>query len=138
MTSESTLRDISGGKALFDWFGRVPHFHDAEVLEITLSNKGPSTLRVHTWEITDKVNAQGYFFLDKHVVVTITLEEVTQVALDDFNLPGIIGFLEIMKIEGGYRFTWDASYGVTGSLQAKQARFDLAPGKPSGSSSAIA
>ena len=34
MAANSVLQDIPGGKALFDWFGRVPRFHDAELLEI--------------------------------------------------------------------------------------------------------
>ena len=33
--SGSALHDIPGGEALFDWFGRVPRFHDAKLLEIT-------------------------------------------------------------------------------------------------------
>ena len=35
----SILHDIPGGKALVDWFGRVPSFHDAELLEITFPGK---------------------------------------------------------------------------------------------------
>ena len=130
MTSESILHDIPGGKALLEWFGRVPHFHDAEVLDIVLASQRPSILRIHTWNMTNEVDAQGYFILEKHAVVVITLEEATQVTLYNFDLPGIIGFLEITKNEAGYLFDWDASYGVAGTLQARRASFDLVPGKP--------
>jgi hypothetical protein len=129
-TSPSVLLEIPGGKALFDWFARVPRFHDAELLEIDLSSNGPSMLRLHAWQITDEVDAEGYFVLDKNVVVTITLREVTQVALNDFNLPAIIFVLEIERTAEGYRISWDASYGAEGSLQANEVRFDLMPGKP--------
>jgi hypothetical protein len=49
MTSEAILHELSGGEALFKWFGRVPHFHDANLLQINLSNQEPCFLRVHTW-----------------------------------------------------------------------------------------
>jgi hypothetical protein len=130
MTSEAVLREIPGGEALVDWFGRAPDFHDANLLEINLSNQGTGALRIHTWNMTKQTDEKGYFILDKHVVVTITLEEVTEVAINDFNLPGIIGSLEIMKSADGYRFEWDASYGAAGSICCRGASFDLQPGKP--------
>ena len=130
MTAETTLLEIPGGKVLFDWFGHVPSFHDAELLEINLVSKGLSTLRIHTWEMTDKVDTRGYFALDRHVVVTITLEEVTHVDLVDFNMPGIIGGLQVTKIDEDVQFAWDGSYGVAGVLRAKKAYFDLKAGKP--------
>jgi len=34
----------SRGEALVEWFGRVPRFHDAELLEITFSGKGAGLL----------------------------------------------------------------------------------------------
>lgn len=37
---KSKLLDIPGGDALVEWFGRVPRFHDAELLEINVSGKG--------------------------------------------------------------------------------------------------
>jgi hypothetical protein len=130
MTSHSILQGIPGGAALFDWFGRVPRFHDAKLLEIALSSNKPSTLRIHAWEITDQVDPQGYFVLDKNVVVTITLHRVMRVALSDFSLPAIIGFFEITKTESGYQLAWDVSYGVEGSIAAEQLSIELSPGIP--------
>jgi hypothetical protein len=88
--TNTTFSEIPGGQTLIDWFAHVPRFHDANLLEITLASKGTSTLRIHAWRMTDKVDDRGYYVLDKHVVVAIDLEEVTYVALTDFNLPGII------------------------------------------------
>jgi hypothetical protein len=130
MTDEAILQDIPGGRALLDWFGRVPRFHDANLLAITLNSKGLSVMRVHTWQMTNKVDARGYIELDKHVVVTITLEEVTDVTLTEFNLPGIIFDLEITKVDESMQLAWGGSYGVSGTLRAKKIRFDLQPGKP--------
>jgi hypothetical protein len=121
---------VPGGPTLIEWFGRVPHFHDAELLEINLASQGKSTLRIHAFRMTDEVDERGYYVLDKHVVVTITLEGVTHVSLNDFNLVGIIGDLEVIAVPGGVQLAWDGSYGVQGTLCAQQMRIDLQPGKP--------
>jgi hypothetical protein len=55
----------------------VPRFHDAELFEITFFGKGAGRLCIHAWNMTDKVDAQGYFVLDKHAVVTLALEGVS-------------------------------------------------------------
>ena len=125
MTSEAILRDLPGGKALLSWFGCVPRFHDANLLEINLLSDRPSA-----WTMTDQTDARGHFILDKHVTVTIFLDEVTQVSLNDFNLRGIIGTMEIIRIDDAYQVAWDVAYGVEGSIRAKQMRFELVPGRP--------
>ncbi len=130
MGETSILDDLPGGRTLFDWFGCTPRFHDAELLEITLSSNGQSTLRIHAWVMTDEVDSQGYFVQDKHVVVTVTLDQVTHVALSDFHLEGIIYDLRITRVDDGYQFSWGGSYGVEGTLRAKQVSFDLCAGKP--------
>ena len=117
--TDTALHGIPGGQALIEWFGHVPHFHDAYLLDITLATKGPSTLRVHAFQITDRVDDQGYFILDKHVVVIFSLDEVSCVALTDFNLPGIIFDLEITHGDLGFELVWSGSYGVSGTLRAQ-------------------
>jgi hypothetical protein len=87
-------------------------------------------MRVHTWQMTNKVDARGYIELDRYVVVTITLEEVTDITLTEFNLPGIIFDLEVTKADESMQLAWSGSYGAAGTLRAKKMRFDLQPGKP--------
>lgn len=127
----STLHGIPGVEALVEWFGRMPRFHDAELLEISFSSKGAGVLRVHAWNMTDEVDAQGYFVLDRHVVVTLALDGVSTIDCADFHMvPGIIFDLEITKVDEHFRIEWSASYGVTGSVTAKQVQITLEPGKP--------
>ncbi len=128
--ADDAWASIPGGLALVEWFGRVPRFHDANLLEITLASRGPSVLRIHTWETTNKVDDRGYYILDKHVIVTITLNSVTDIALVDFDLPGIIFDFEVTSREGAYEIEWSGSYGVNGRLRAKRMHIDLQPGKP--------
>ena len=130
--SGSALHDIPGGEALFDWFGRVPRFHDAELLEIIFSGKGSGLLRIHAWNMTNKVDARGHFVLDKHVVVTLALEGVSVISCTSFDMvPAIIFDLEITSLDQGFRLEWSASYGVSGSISAKEVRITLEPGEPS-------
>jgi hypothetical protein len=130
MGNISILHEIPGAKALSDWFDGTPQFHDANLLEIILASDGQSTLRIHMFEMTDKVDPQGHYVLDKHAVVTVTLDQVTQIALSHFNLPGIILDLSITREDDSYQFSWEGSYGVEGTLRAKQISFDLRAGKP--------
>jgi hypothetical protein len=130
MREPSILDELPGGSALIDWFGHVPSFHDAELLEIELFSTKSSTLKIHTWMITEELDSQGYFVLDKHVVVTITMDQVINVTLSDFNLVGIIGHLSMTKVSDAYQFAWDVSYGVQGTIRARQARIAIHPGKP--------
>jgi hypothetical protein len=128
--SATVLTTIPGGRALVEWFGRTPNFHDAELQEINLASSGLSTLRLHTWEITNTVDSRGYFVLDKHVLVKFTLAEVSYVALDHFNLPGIVFDLEITDANGAYQVRWSGSYGVEGTLKAKRMCIDFSLVEP--------
>lgn len=129
--SRSILHDLPGGQALFDWFGRVPRFHDAYLLALKLSSAGPSLIRIHGWNMTGEVDADGYFVLDRHVVVTMELDDVSAFDCADYDvMPGIIGDLEIRRVGGRFQIAWDASYGVAGSVTARQVRISLQPGKP--------
>lgn len=38
--------------------------------------------------MTGKIDEAGHYVLDKPAVVTVTLNDVTDIALSDFNLPG--------------------------------------------------
>ena len=38
--------------------------------------------------MTGKTDETGHYVLDKPAVVTVTLNDVTDIALSDFNLPG--------------------------------------------------
>ncbi|HVJ40509.1 MAG TPA: hypothetical protein VM639_03380 [Dongiaceae bacterium] len=127
----SVLKDVPGSEALVRWFGRLPRFHDAYLLEISFFGKGSGLLRIHAWNMTDQVDAQGYFVLDKHAVVILALEGVNAINLTDCDmLPGIIFDLEITKAGEHFRIEWSESYGVNGFIIAKQIQVTLEPGQP--------
>jgi len=81
--------------------------------------------------MTNEGNANGYFVLDKHAVVTLALEGVSAVNCADFDMvPGVILDLKITKVDGHLRVEWSASYGVNGFVTARHASISLIPGKP--------
>lgn len=121
---------IEGAKALIDWFGFVPNFHDAELLDIELFSNRSGRLCLHAFRMTDKVDEKGNYILDRHVLVTLTLEEVREMSLDYFELIGIVSRLRVTKTGNGYRVEWESSYGVDGAIVAKNIRIDFEEWRP--------
>jgi len=88
---------IPGGPELLAWFGRPPSFHDAEIVNLQLNRRAPSTVAIHTWTMTDRVDQRGYFILDRHAVVTFTLEDIVDLQLDGFSHQNVIGHLHLRR-----------------------------------------
>jgi len=124
------LDSIAGAQELYDWFGYWPGFYDAEVLKLSLNIGEPSSLVVHTWEMTNKVNAQGFYELTKHVVVEFTLEGVSCVNYGDLWEHSILLDLGTEKTEQGFRLDFSAAYGLGGTIEAQGLSLRLTPGKP--------
>ena len=112
------------------WFGQWPSFHDAEILELHLDRAGRSWIKVHAWNMTDKVSAEGHCVLDKHAVVTFLLEGLTELELEGFSSQNVISGLQVERVEHGFRLTLDPCYGLAGTFEAAKASVDLTPGKP--------
>ena len=128
---EELLASVPGARDLVEWFGRMPHFHDAELRSISLSSTGPSLLQIYAFNMTDKVDDKGFFILEKHAAVTVKLTDVTAIDLGDFDMqPGIIFGMEFSKVDGEFRISWDSSYGVSGAIRAKLISVSIQPGKP--------
>ncbi|PYU66782.1 MAG: hypothetical protein DMG49_21005 [Acidobacteria bacterium] len=92
MTTIESL--IVGSEKLTRIFGYWSSFHDAEVLELHFwrgniqTDKGiydfpVLTLKIHVWELTNKVDAQGFFVLQCHTLTTLRFYDV-----DDFQMQG--------------------------------------------------
>jgi len=85
---------IVGSEKLTTIFGYWPSFHDAEVLELHFwrgdiqTDKGiydfpVLTFKIHVWELTNKVDPQGYLVLQHHMLTTLKFYDV-----DDFQMQG--------------------------------------------------
>ena len=130
----SIYNTIPGGKELLEWFGQVPSFHDAEILDLHLRREGASTLRIHAWNMTSKVK-NGYFVLEKHAVVEFAIGGIVNLELDDFNHQNAIDGLTLSRVKYDenleiYEVLLEPAYGMAGFIQAIELSVSHRPGKP--------
>lgn len=121
---------IEGFRALADWFGGVPSFHDGYVLGLKLEFPGVAELSLHGWAMTDRVDDRGYFELEKHFVATFRLTGVSALQLEDFDEGAILMGLGVREEAGLIQLDLDPVIGVGGFLRAKDISVTFVPGKP--------
>jgi hypothetical protein len=131
----SALPDIPGGAELIDWFGFTPHFHDANVLSVAFAKDGRGEIRIHAWRMTDQTDDRGYFILDKHAVVTLSLEGIREINLGIVHDLGGIHDLSLSATKDGFRIDWENSCGtggpgIDGSTHARRVSVSFVPGEP--------
>jgi hypothetical protein len=131
MNIDELITAIPSAHKLLDWYGRCPSFHDAEVVRIVLDLRGTSELTIHAFATTNSLDSQGCYVTEKHALVNLKLQDVFHLKLDGFNHQNVIFSLEIEKAEQGFELVIVSSYGVEGSIFARQLEFDLKPGLPS-------
>jgi hypothetical protein len=133
MDYTDTLKDVAGAQAIIEWFGCIPHCHDAHLNEIHLSANGPSRLKVAAFNMTDKVDDKGCYVLEKHAVVVIELCSITTVNLRAFRSPTILRYMEISRtkgeLESEFILVWAGVFGEEGAITARDLRLILEPGK---------
>lgn len=120
---------IEGSGQLTSIFGYWPSFHDAEVIEFNLwrGDVDPDvgryvfpvlTTKVHLWELTSEVNAQGYLVSRHHTLATLRFHEVDELKMADFNHQNAILGLNITTEERadsgphGFRVAFDPAFGM--------------------------
>ena len=130
MPLEPELNAIAGAQDLYDWFGYWPSFHDGEVIEMQLCRSSFSSIKIHTWETTKEVDAQGYNVMTKHVVVEFLFKGISSLSLSGFNDQNVLFGLALEKADGGFRLIPDECYGLAGTIEASEISIRLAPGKP--------
>ena len=121
---------VPGALDLYNWFGYWPSFHDAEILDITLSRKGLSAVRVHIFHRTNRVDENRFYILEKHVVVTFLLKGITDCNLEGFSHQNVVSCIQLNIAADGYVLRLGPCFGVAGSISATDVRIQLVPGKP--------
>ena len=81
--------------------------------------------------MTKQVDSNGYYEQIKHALVDFTLEGVSALNLEDPLDHSILFDLGIDKTESGFRLSFDASYGLSGTIEARGLSLHITPGKPS-------
>ncbi len=85
---------IRNHEAVVSFFGRWPSFHDANVLAYEQGADSIS-LTLHTWLMTDQVDAKGYFVLRNHALVTLRFDGLSDVQMDAFGSGNILFGLQM-------------------------------------------
>lgn len=127
-STEEITGSIDGAQAVLDWFGCWPSFHDAEIVELHLSRRGPSRLRILNWRVNWQVVEDGYYRREKEAVVTFVFDRITDLKLEDFSQQNVIFGLRIEKSEGGIRLILAPCYGISGFIEAAAVSVEVAPG----------
>jgi|SRR5579863_40807 hypothetical protein len=125
------VQTITGAQELFDWFGYWPSFHDAEVVRFRLEAGAPSSLVIRTWEMTNQVDAKGFYELRKHVVVEFSIEAISTINVQELLAHSILLDLAVDKTELGFQLSFTAAYGLSGTIEARRLSLHIRPGKPS-------
>ena len=101
---------IDGSEKLTSIFGRWPSFHDAEVVELHLW-RGDSisershprfpvlTAKIHLWELTNEIDARGYYVLRNHTLATLRFHDVFDLEIKGFSNQNMIFGLPITPQE---------------------------------------
>ena len=118
---------IPGAQRLYEWFGYWPDFHEAEVVSLLLQRSEPSELCVHTWHMSNRVDANGSYVLERHVLVRFLLGGIESLNLDGFNRQNVLGEL-VLSAEGeGFRIELSPCYGMAGSIVARDISIAIEP-----------
>jgi hypothetical protein len=118
--AKATIDQLEGGAALCEWFEGQPSFHDATLRELELRQGAPGRLVAETFRMERETDANGYFLLTKHVVVTLTLHDLVEVELFEFMEAGIMSGLDIERDDSGISLVFESSYGVHGRIKVKR------------------
>jgi hypothetical protein len=129
-TLPTELEGVKGAQELLDWFGYWPNFHDAEVTSVQLNRAGTSSLAVHVWQTTDRVDAQGYFARQKHAVVSFLLSGISELELAEFNHQNVLGSLNLTSKDSAFELTLESIYGLAGKVTALRVEINFVPGEP--------
>jgi hypothetical protein len=119
--------NIEGTNCLIDWFGYWPDFHDAEVLELLLSRESTSHIKLHFWNTSSETNTDGTYKTNNDAIVTITMTDITDTDLQNFNHQNVIESLQLSKTEEGIKLELSPCYGVTGYIIATAVKFSIEP-----------
>jgi hypothetical protein len=129
MALSPALESIRGAQELYDWFGYWPDFHDAVVTKLHLC-LGASLLAIHTWKMTNRVDAKGFYETEMHVAVEFDLEGITAATLNDLWENSILLDLTINRIDNGFRLDLLSAYGLSGTIEAETLSLHITPGAP--------
>ena len=126
------MENILGADKVIAWFGKWPSFHDAKLLELHLHHTGRSSMKIHAFNMTNRVDAQGNFVSEKHTIVTFVFEGLKELKLNEneLSVPNTILDFTLEYRGGKFLLAFDTCDGFVVAFEAATVTVDLLPGKP--------
>lgn len=123
--------EIPGVDAVVAWFGQWPSFHDAEILSVHINRGGLSVIRIHTWNLSTKVDRTGHFVREREAILVFEFVGIKTLELqgEDADSQNVIQGLVIERTEQGYRLGLSPCYGIAGEMTVEQLTVHVEPGR---------
>ena len=111
---------IRNHEAVLECFGRWPSFHDANVVAYQLSDD-VITLTLHTWLLTNELDAKGYFVLTNHGLVSFRFDGLHDVQMETFRSQNILFGLQFSRCPppASFRVELDSVMDMSGAFSAR-------------------
>lgn len=123
------LEAMPGGRKLSEWFGFATDFHDAPLVGIDLQGS-TAKLTIEAFRMTSDTDSRGFYILDRHATVTLTLSGVRRAAITS-ELPTTLLELAMRRVagsgEGELEVAFDDVMGAGGSIFATSAAIEFVP-----------
>ncbi|KAA0698461.1 hypothetical protein DTW90_15280 [Neorhizobium sp. P12A] len=135
---EHAWKAFPGGDELTAYFGHIPIFHDGEITQVILNRRSTSRISIHIW-------GMGNGEVGKHAVVTLLIDDIIDLELENFSHQNVIGdliirpLLERCERSIYYPRKWlntDVEiefvpiYGLNGVIRAGSVALEFVRGKP--------
>lgn len=97
MPQESaSIARVQNAELVRDWFGYWPTFHDAHLTAFKYqAAEDTASFTLHAFEMTDRVDARGYFELVKRCLITFQLSGSVHAHFQSFALGNTLFELQI-------------------------------------------
>lgn len=111
---------IRNHEAVLEFFGRWPSFHDANVVAYQLAADA-ITLTLHTWLMTNELDAKGYFVLANHGLVSFRFDGLHDVQMEAFRSENILFGLNFSQCSppASFRVELDSVMDMSGAFSAR-------------------
>jgi hypothetical protein len=122
---------IPGADAVIAWFGHWPSFQDAEVLSIHINRDGLSLIRIHTWNVSTRLDRAGQFMREREAILVFELAGIKSLRLqgEEVDRQNLAHGNGIERTEQGYRFGFAPSRGLAGELTVEQIAVHVEAGR---------
>ena len=123
---------VEGSGRLTRVMGYWPSFHDANIRSVQASDD-LLTFVVHVFSMTDAVDPKGFYVLEKHHLVRISLEGITSSTLDGTYFSDCLDQLSFKRFGDWIRVNFDSHLDQGGEVLCRRAEIlEVVPCSPEG------